>query len=549
MASNESNDGSKLMDPLSLLAQTVSTLSELPTVNRALPPVHRPFAVPNIGMIPYASPILLDLDVNIPWTPPQGFEWDPGSHKAFVDAYTRRIDYYTSTGPRMTLAELGRTDKDLNVLFRYLNWCKRNIRTYDTLSVESRIDINLNAKDKAKDKGNLNIPCNRMVNNVDTNKRERCGIKPVKFKSGKYHYCLMHTEERNRRQRQRHHNKNLKEDRNETPPSSMSLLCAISDDGFFLDVFPGSHKVTVGNGDVTTPIHHGSLKRVHVPQTYMILFHKHLLHGGSAALSNDDGETGQQRLFAYVTTHFIRPPPGQNDKNYANLISKMRSTDIPQVEATFRSHDLCVGMNETPWQCSEEQCVGRNLETSKSTEPFLVNEWNKAVPGTVVDGNMDKLGYSIVRTSISTEECPYLLLMQKYIQMSSGWQSIKRTGKQPLTKNPKRQQFGLEMKTKPPPSTSNRMKRKQTPDSNEPMKKVVMKMYDIAFKKLERNVISVDANFEKNGVWTLNLEHKKILRNVGKIPRQFPHVDYDTSEKRSCKRTESDLTHANEYEK
>ena len=97
MASNESNDGSKLMDPLSLLAQTVSTLSELPTVNRALPPVHRPFAVPNIGMIPYASPILLDLDVNIPWTPPQGFEWDPGSHKAFVDAYTRRIDYYTST--------------------------------------------------------------------------------------------------------------------------------------------------------------------------------------------------------------------------------------------------------------------------------------------------------------------------------------------------------------------------------------------------------------------------------------------------------------------
>jgi hypothetical protein len=81
------------------------------------------------------------------------------------------------------------------------------------------------------------------------------------------------------------------------------------------------------------------------------------------------------------------------------------------------------------------------------------------------------------------------------------------------------------------------------------MKKVVMKMYDIAFKKLERNVFSVEANFEKNGVWTLNLEHKKILRNVGKIPRQFPHVDYDTSEKRSCKGTDSDLTHANEYKK
>jgi hypothetical protein len=77
------------------------------------------------------------------------------------------------------------------------------------------------------------------------------------------------------------------------------------------------------------------------------------------------------------------------------------------------------------------------------------------------------------------------------------------------------------------------------------MKKVVMKMYDIAFKKLERNVISVDTNFEKIGVWTLNLEHKKILRNVGKIPRQFPHVDYDTSEKRSCKGTDSKLTDAN----
>jgi hypothetical protein len=110
MASNESNDWSKLTDPLSLLAQTVSTLSEIPTVNRALPPVHRPFAVPNIGMITYASLILLDLDVNIPWTPPQGFEWDPGSHLAFVDAYTRRIDYYKSTAPRMTLVELGRTD-------------------------------------------------------------------------------------------------------------------------------------------------------------------------------------------------------------------------------------------------------------------------------------------------------------------------------------------------------------------------------------------------------------------------------------------------------
>eukprot|EP00978_Attheya_sp_CCMP212_P047492 scaffold421414_cov96-Attheya_sp.AAC.1 len=51
-------------------------------------------------------------------------------------------------------------------------------------------------------------------------------------------------------------------------PPSMSMLCAISEDGFFLDIFLKSHKVSYfkDKGSKENPIHFSASERIHVPQ-------------------------------------------------------------------------------------------------------------------------------------------------------------------------------------------------------------------------------------------------------------------------------------------
>ena len=48
-------------------------------------------------------------------------------------------------------------------------------------------------------------------------------------------------------------------------------------------------------------------------------------------------------------------------------------------------------------------------------------------------------------------------------------------------------------------------------------------------------MISVNTNYHKEDYWTQTLVHRKILRNVGQITRQYPHSDYGSVTIRSRK--------------
>lgn len=384
-------------------------------------------------------------------------------------------------------------------------------------------------KNIAEAKVEKNGCCNRTIFNRTTGKREgSCGRTPIVFQSKKQRLCAVHRDERNEKQNLRNQNSRLKSKGIETitgpPPPSMSLICSLTEDGFFLDVWPSTH-VRQENPSKETPIiHHGSMKRVHIPHTYMILFHKFLLHGGSANTTNHYSDTGQQRLFAYVNTEFL--PTIKNKMDYKSIMNMKHTTDIPQPEYSFRPYKMCTSADHIYWNCGKDECKGRDLNHSSPTEPHIIEEWDKTAPGTVVHGDMDKLGYIIVRTSITKEECPYLLLMETKL---NGWTSIHTKSGQPLVKNPKREQIEVTM----PENQNKRGSSEQ--DKGRNMKKTVAECYDIAFSKLEKDVISVNTNYHKEDYWTQTLVHRKILRNVGQITRQYPHSDYGSVTIRSRK--------------
>eukprot|EP00978_Attheya_sp_CCMP212_P040286 scaffold218243_cov39-Attheya_sp.AAC.1 len=156
----------------------------------------------------------------------------------------------------------------------------------------------------------------------------------------------------------------------------MSMFCAILEDGFFLDVFPKSHKESYfkDKGSEENPIHFSASERIHVPQTYMLLLHKFLFHCGSAIPDNGNGRTGKQRLFAYVTTLFLETA-AQEEQEYKNLISKNKSSNIPDAKNVFRK------------PCDKDKVMSRE----KHTNPQNTTEWDKTVPGIVVAGDMKKL--------------------------------------------------------------------------------------------------------------------------------------------------------------
>jgi hypothetical protein len=73
------------------------------------------------------------------------------------------------------------------------------------------------------------------------------------------------------------------------------------------------------------------------------------------------------------------------------------------------------------YDCDKEKVLLRE----KITNYEKTTEWDKTVPGSVVAGNMKKLGYVIVRTSLTKEECPYLLAMES---STTSWENMSPKG-------------------------------------------------------------------------------------------------------------------------
>ena len=498
-----------------------------------------------------------------PWHTPPDFVWTEFWHDSFVGSFMPRLLQYNSR-PGFESASvyyLATIDEGLNELLRYLNWCEHYVpaykasanydlpvfqavlQAYERMKASNRLketevrpkrqlleppEVTARKVAKAKETSvaevNQHECCNRRVFNVETNKRERCGRTPVVVKCKKQWLCGMHRDERNNKARQSNYNRRLKKQNAvgdsqsmkslpATPPDSMSLLCAITDDGFFLDVWPSTHIMQDKKHEENHVIHHGSMRRLHVPQTYMILFHKFLLHGGSANTTNECGKTGQQRLFSYVTTNF--------DKDVEYI---QKTSDIPEPRFSYH-YKMCVAYEKATWNCGESDCKTNHYKMNlfKPTDPNILKEWDKTIPGTVVDGDMDKLGYMIVRTSITKGECPYLLHMERTLKMND-WTNISSTGGQPLLKKASRQQCEVTI-----------VKRTVRESEVDTVKKLTLQLYDMAFSKLEKDLLLVNRNFKREGFWTQQLVHRKILRNIGQIVRQRPHTDYnnDSSTKRS----------------
>eukprot|EP00978_Attheya_sp_CCMP212_P009005 scaffold21200_cov51-Attheya_sp.AAC.1 len=91
--------------------------------------------------------------------------------------------------------------------------------------------------------------CNRRVLlHALSNKTRRCVQKPVVLKYTKQKYCELHKNEHVAWKKARYQNavvnkKGKGKNTNEGYPS-MSVLCSLSHDGFYLDIIPGSHKMS-----------------------------------------------------------------------------------------------------------------------------------------------------------------------------------------------------------------------------------------------------------------------------------------------------------------
>eukprot|EP00978_Attheya_sp_CCMP212_P033811 scaffold138503_cov34-Attheya_sp.AAC.1 len=202
------------------------------------------------------------------------------------------------------------------------------------------------------------LSCNRRIHNVDNETTETCGKRTVVLHLGKQQYCSEHKEERNAKQRN-NYQKKVKEEMTKNNkvfvPFSMSLLCAVSEDGFFLNIYPGSHKKSYfKDNDFDHPLHFSASERIHVPHTYMILFHIFFIHGGSAVPQNGNTQIGQQRLFAYyVNTAFLKTAAADKP-DYKEMISKNRGSDIPDPSTVqIKPYILCCPRGSKKWLCQE----------------------------------------------------------------------------------------------------------------------------------------------------------------------------------------------------
>jgi len=371
--------------------------------------------------------------------------------------------------------------------------------------------------------------CNRRVL-IDalSQKTRRCGQKPVVLKYTKQKYCERHKNEHVAWKKARYQNDvvhkkgkgNKTVDTDEGYPS-MSMLCSLSHDGFYLDILRGSHKISFLDKKGEDKIHFSEMEQIYIPQTYMVLFHKWLYHSGSACLQNKKKEHCQERLFAYLVTD-------SESKKRKKTLSSDRSYPV---YVNTDKNLFCKGREEKEWMCTEcDHDKFNKQEEQKKECPFSPppKTWDRTTPGKIVDGNLERDGYIIVRTSIVKEECDFLLQLDEYLvkgESKSGWDNICNRGGQSAIDGGKRQQFALDhLKTKTAKKGKVKMKGEVNQAVNQ--KGAVEKLFNYTFDKLLKDILKVNPAFEKKGKWTQRFEHRKVLRNVGSCRQQYPHTDY-----------------------
>eukprot|EP00978_Attheya_sp_CCMP212_P008758 scaffold20555_cov57-Attheya_sp.AAC.3 len=378
----------------------------------------------------------------------------------------------------------------------------RMSRDIDSISVKSSLKDN---KEKS---------CNKRIYNVETGKREKCGIKPVVMIYEKQQYCLEHRDLRwneiNAKCQAHKMAKEKKSTSNAHP--SMSVICALSDDGFYLDIFPGSHKPSYFDEkhESSDPIHFSDSARVHVPQTYAILFHKWFYYCGSAVPSNPLDAHCQLRLFAYVWSmtfshdsvlHDSVSHTQQPTTEPKQLRSKIHTSNLPDATYTHaKASVMCRDENEVVWLC--KKCDGDKVKKREQANNNIVKPKSDTIkPGTIVAGSLEIFGYIIFRTSISHEECEYLQTIEG--NLSGQWDNIGHKGKQKVPPRTQRQQYSVQMANK-----------------------TAKPLLDIPFLKLRNDILKVDPPLSNMGQCDKKLEHQKLLRNIGPCAKQYPHSDY-----------------------
>lgn len=373
---------------------------------------------------------------------------------------------------------------------------------------------------KTSHKENIEKSCNKRIFNIETGQSYTCGKTPVVMSHTKQFYCQEHRDLRrieintkNRLERLAKQAKlaaTKKDSISNSHPSisnshpSMSVICALSVDGFYLDIFPGSHKSSYykekqESGD---PIHFSDSERVHIPQTYAILFHKWFYHCGSAVPNNQEEAHCQLRLFSYVTTTFIsQDSVSMTTVPPKRLRSHVHKNDTPESSSTFRRpFIMCTSEDDKEWLCKE--CDEKKVKSREQANDTIVKpKMNSIKPGTIVDGSMERLGYIIFRTSITHEECEYLLVIEK--NLGGVWSNIGRKGQQKVPAKTRREQYSIET----------------APKHYSPL-------LDIPLLKLRTDISKVDPPISNSGECCKSLQEPKLLRNIGPCAKQYPHSDY-----------------------
>eukprot|EP00978_Attheya_sp_CCMP212_P037749 scaffold181002_cov31-Attheya_sp.AAC.1 len=99
------------------------------------------------------------------------------------------------------------------------------------------------------------------------------------------------------------------------------------------------------------------------------------------------------------------------------------------------------------------------MSREKQTNRQITTEWDKTVPGTV-------------RTSLTKQECPYLLAMESSM---TGWENISSKGKQQCLATCKQEQFALD---------NSRLKG-------------IKNVFALPFFKLRKDIVKMDRSMSK----------------------------------------------------
>eukprot|EP00978_Attheya_sp_CCMP212_P032881 scaffold130241_cov65-Attheya_sp.AAC.7 len=263
-----------------------------------------------------------------------------------------------SEASEMDTVDEDRAAEDSNQAQAWFEQTTAELRALESRVVQAELRFSSPVDESLKSSLNDNIEmtCNKRIFNTETGRSETCCKTPVVMFYMKNHYCREHRDLRRTEINAKNEaKKKAKEERSlSNAHPSMSVICALSDN---------------------------DSERVHVPQTYAILFHKWFYHCGSAAPSNLLDAHCQLRLFAYVSTSFSQES-GSTKIEPKRLRSQVPTSNIPDGTFTYVNESvMCMDEMEEVWLC--DKCDGEKVKTrERATKEIVVKpKLNSIRPG------------------------------------------------------------------------------------------------------------------------------------------------------------------------